>query len=64
MIRVEIPIQLRHREIKGGNTGNQLWADILKRGIDVMEITCRYIYSTKRAHFYTVYDLFVTRDDT
>ena len=58
------PIQLIHREIKGGNTGNQFWADILKRGIDVLEIVCIYIYSIKRAHFDTVNNLFVTRYDT
>ena len=64
MIQGEITIRLTHREIYGGNTGIQFRADILKRGIGKMEIVFIYINSIKWAHFDTVNNLFVTRDDT
>ena len=64
MIRGEITIRLTHREIKGGNTGIQFMADILKRSIDKMEIAFIYIYCIKWAHFDTVNNLFVPLDDT
>ena len=44
MIWGEITIRLAHREIEGGNTGIQFMVDILKRGIDKMEIAFIYIY--------------------
>ena len=47
-----------------GGDYNTAYTYILKRGIDVMEIACIYIYSIKRAHFDTVNNLFVIREDT